>query len=665
MNPTQFNAYVAALDLRENYQGVVSLGLGIKAAAVQKMELILKARQQGIVLEEVWPESDQPEICPLIIVEPQDDRNRRAIGYDLLSEGQLRSAAMSAAESGKPVATAKGLIHKGSASSGKGFSILVPVYRGGGQPASPEERQTNLAGLVHCAFETEKLLAHVVPKGTKSTVGLRIYDGPAVSDGSLMYQTPNWPAATNFFQSLGVSRMTLASRPWTLLFVSPPNVASAAPVLITLVGGLALSGLFWRVALFQSRARERAEQHAFELQKSEGALRQSESRRVRAEALSSVMVAHIGLDGGWLKVPPALPRLLGYPETELEVKGLAAVMHADDRQAEAQSREMLVAGKQTTAEIETRLIAHDGSVAWVAVNYSLVADAEGKPIYLLTYIQDVSERKQHEAEIKKLNGLLEDRVAQRTAELRVVVEDLEAFSYSVSHDLRAPLRHIDGYVNLLKGSPSVAEDASTQRFATIVSDAAQQMTELIDALLNFSRLGRVDLSVAPAINVDEIVREARQILEVETEKRVIKWSIAPLPKVSADRTLLRQVFTNLLSNAVKYSGPRSPAVIEVGSQESDEEVVFFVRDNGVGFSMEYADKLFGVFQRLHTSEEFEGTGIGLANIRKIVSRHGGRTWAEGAPDQGATFYFTLPKRLNNSVGSNGVRGIETVDRLDI
>jgi light-regulated signal transduction histidine kinase (bacteriophytochrome) len=238
---------------------------------------------------------------------------------------------------------------------------------------------------------------------------------------------------------------------------------------------------------------------------------------------------------------------------------------------------------------------------------------------------------------------LEQRVADRTAELEVAVEELKAFSYSVSHDLRAPLRHIDGYVNLLKGNPSVAGDEKAQRHAKIISKSAQQMGQLIDALLNFSRLGRVGLAVTPQVDVNEMVREVCQMLAPETEKRIIDWNIADLPKVTADRTLLRQVFANLVSNAVKYSGPRSPAIIEIGSEDRDREILFFVRDNGVGFDMTYSDKLFSVFQRLHRNEEFEGTGIGLANIRKIIARHGGRTWAESVLGQGATFYFTLPK----------------------
>ena len=230
----------------------------------------------------------------------------------------------------------------------------------------------------------------------------------------------------------------------------------------------------------------------------------------------------------------------------------------------------------------------------------------------------------------------------RTAQLESANTELEAFSYSVSHDLRAPLRHVTGFVELLNKRAPDALDDKSQHYLQVISESAQQMGRLIDDLLSFSRMGRVELSKTQ-VNMNQLVQEAIAILQQETQGRDILWRIEPLPDVSGDPALLKTVFTNLIANALKFSRTRPQAVIEIGQRAEADEIIFYVRDNGAGFDMKYVDKLFGLFQRLHRAEEFEGTGLGLANIRRIIHRHGGRTWAEGAIDQGATVYFSLPK----------------------
>ncbi len=236
---------------------------------------------------------------------------------------------------------------------------------------------------------------------------------------------------------------------------------------------------------------------------------------------------------------------------------------------------------------------------------------------------------------------LEERVAGRTAELQAANKELEAFAYSVSHDLRAPLRHIDGYMELLQQRMSGTLDKRSWHYMSTISDAAKHMGELIDDLLDFSRMGRFELSKRP-VDLGVLVREIVQEFESITEGRAVQWHITNLPTVKGDRAMLRLALVNLLSNALKFTRERAPAEIEVGCQMGEKETIIFIRDNGAGFDMTYADKLFGVFQRLHHSDEFEGTGIGLASVRRIINRHGGRTWAEGEVNQGAAFYFSLP-----------------------
>jgi light-regulated signal transduction histidine kinase (bacteriophytochrome) len=246
--------------------------------------------------------------------------------------------------------------------------------------------------------------------------------------------------------------------------------------------------------------------------------------------------------------------------------------------------------------------------------------------------------------LREAHDELEARVRARTAELQTVNGELEAFSYSVSHDLRAPLRHVSGFAELLSEHAGAALDDQARKYVATINNAARRMATLIDDLLGFSRESRAALNRQRVSLTNAVERARREIMTDPTlGVRRIAWTVAPLPEVDADPAMLHQVLLNLFANAVKYTAPRDEARIEVGTAPGGpDEAVVFIRDNGVGFDMQYIDKLFGVFQRLHRSSEFEGTGIGLANIKRIVTRHGGRVWAEGIVNTGATFYVALP-----------------------
>lgn len=249
-------------------------------------------------------------------------------------------------------------------------------------------------------------------------------------------------------------------------------------------------------------------------------------------------------------------------------------------------------------------------------------------------------RDRADQEIRKFNEELENRVNQRTAELEAANRELEAFSYSVSHDLRAPLRHIDGFSSILLESCAAKLDPSEQAYLERIRKAAGQMGNLIDDLLKLARVGKHVLNLKPA-NLAALVEEVRTELEADTRGRNIHWKIAELPVITCDEGLIKQVFGNLLGNAIKYTRRSSDAVIQIGQTFAGDVPAFFVRDNGAGFDMKYAGKLFSAFQRLHNATEFEGTGIGLATVQRVVQRHGGRIWAEAELGKGATFYFTL------------------------
>ena len=291
----------------------------------------------------------------------------------------------------------------------------------------------------------------------------------------------------------------------------------------------------------------------------------------------------------------------------------------------------------------------EGLLTDVLYNASLYKDTDGRVLGVFASARDITERKLMENEraavarsILRLNQELEQRVKTRTAELAASNKELEAFAYSVSHDLRAPLRHIDGFLALLQKRVYAQLDPSAQHYIDNTTQACRRLGQMIDELLQFSRLGRSEIHKQP-VDLNQMVQKVLQELEPESQNRVVRWHVDDLPSVAADQLMLRQILENLLGNALKFTRTRAEAEIFIRSRrEPDGNIAIYVRDNGVGFDMQYSSKLFQVFQRLHHEDEFEGTGIGLAIVRRMVERHGGRVWAEGALDQGATFYFSLP-----------------------
>jgi K+-sensing histidine kinase KdpD len=275
-------------------------------------------------------------------------------------------------------------------------------------------------------------------------------------------------------------------------------------------------------------------------------------------------------------------------------------------------------------------------VAWfVAVRRRIESDLRATRDHLQV---ELEQRKRREDEIRKLNNEL----AKRARDLETSNSELESFAYSVSHDLRAPLRHVVGYSELLQRQASSSLDEKSRRYTLTILESSKRMGNLIDDLLAFSRIGRAETKNA-LVDLDRLVKEVVAEVGQDTIGRDIVWKIHPLPVCYGDRSMLKLVIFNLLSNAVKFTRMRAHAEIEIGCVDGKDEVEVFVRDNGAGFDMQYVDKLFGVFQRLHLPEEFEGTGIGLATVRRIIHRHGGNVRAEGGVDEGATLYFSLPK----------------------
>ena len=371
-------------------------------------------------------------------------------------------------------------------------------------------------------------------------------------------------------------------------------------------------------------------------------LRESEMRfRIVAQTTSDFIYER-DLGTGVAQFFGHIDERLGYASDEFprDLAGWLDHVHPGDR-ARVMGSIQMCAQRGEAYNVEYRLRKADGAYVDWWDRGVMLQDGAGRPVKNIGAATDISARKRAEEEIRRLNESLEQRVLERTAQLEAANKELDAFSYSVSHDLRSPLRAVDGYAKILEEDYQDRLDAEGCRVLAVVRSEARRMGQLIDDLLAFSRLGRQAMRKT-ATDMTALARGVFETLLQQSTGRSVDFQLAGLAPAEADEALMRQVWANLIGNAIKYSRGRDPARIEVESRIEGEEAIYLVKDNGAGFDMKYADKLFGVFQRLHRQDEFEGTGVGLALVQRIVHRHGGRVWAEGQVDQGATFYFALP-----------------------
>lgn len=335
-----------------------------------------------------------------------------------------------------------------------------------------------------------------------------------------------------------------------------------------------------------------------------------------------------------------MAEMFGTTMEELVGSEYVAHVHPDERDVGRQKMLALLASQIPSVSLERRYWREDGTEFWGHLSGRRFHDARGVDMGLVGVIADITERREAERKLKDFNAELEARVHERTAELERANKDLESFSYSISHDLRAPLRAINGFAQILTSEEAHKLSDDGREMLTRIARAATKLGDLIDDVLEYSRTGRLAQTIED-VDMEQIARRIAGEFSAVYPRAEIH--VGSLPTVRGDPTMLRQVLENLIGNACKYSANRSEPEIEVGTRAENGDTVFYVRDNGVGFDMHYANKLFGMFQRLHTEREFEGTGVGLAIAKRLVERHGGRIWAESQPDQGATFQFTLGK----------------------
>jgi PAS domain S-box-containing protein len=641
VNREEWRRYVGALQLGRTYPGIQGIGFARHILPEELGRHIREVRAEGFPDYEIQPPGPRDEYTAIVYLEPLDWRNRRALGYDMFTEPTRREAMVTARDTGHPALSGQVvLVQETEQDVQAGCLMYLPVYRHGAAVEDPAQRRAALLGYVYSPLRIRDLMAGVLGPNLPD-VSLRIYDGAEVRDAGLMYDSRGHPA-----QGAGLSTrlvdtrlLTIAGHPWTIQVTAFPAFESGTsyerPRLILLTGiliSLLMFVVVWSLATLKRRATILAEDMT-------AALRESrEQLRATAETANEAIIS-ADAGGRITYFNRAAERFFGYQRPEVLGQPLSLLVPERLREAhDTGFRRFLARGEPhiigRTVIMEARR--RDGSEFPIEIS---VADwSTGDGIFFTAILRDISDRLEAEKQISQLNSELRHQLNQ----LAEANRELESFSYTVSHDLRAPLRAMNGFARILEEGHAEALDPEGRRLLRIILESSVKMGQLIDDLLTFSRLGQTPITrtrVDMARLAQEVIDELCQAGDSAAEN----FSVGALPLAQGDRALLRQVWANLVANAVKFSRPRPQPLVEVGCRDVDGEHRYFVRDNGVGFDMAYASQLFGVFKRLHKAEHFPGTGVGLAIVQRIVSKHGGRVWAESQEDRGATFYFSLPK----------------------
>ncbi len=657
----RFRDFIHRLRLETQYPGILGIGFAQHIHPEQQEEVERFWMEHGREGFEIWPEPTSGPAFPIVLLEPANQMNLRAYGYDMFSEPVRREAMVRAWHTGRPAATGRvRLVQEETEEGQAGFLIYLPVYRE--LPPYDEEPggMTEIEGFVYSPFRADDLFRGIFSTAVDHGIHVEVYDNQVTTPEHLLHSSGERPShATPLTR-----HVEIGGRTWTVTFTPSERVLeSSQSAWWTLLLGTLVTTLIVLLMRNQERARVNSEEHAAQLLRSEQAARNSES--LKQAILDAALDGIVTADGRGVVVEfnPAAERVFGYLRADVIGRSFIDVVFPP-RLREGYRRGMqehLATGarKLIGQRMELTAMRADGTEFPVEMAISRI-ELQGQQMFT-SYVRDITERRQADAHIRELNESLERRVQQRTAELQDANRQLESFSYSVSHDLRAPARHVLGFAELLNKRVAESSDPTAQRLARVITDSARRMAQLIDDLLTFSRTSRQELRRGP-VDMNNLVAEAVRVLTPEFTGRQIEWSVSPLPNVEGDSSLLAQVWVNLLSNAVKYTRRRDVAQITVGGRRDADESVFWVSDNGTGFDMQYVGKLFGVFQRLHREEEFEGTGIGLANVARIVQRHGGRVWAEAEPNVGATFSFSIPHRPADFIGPLPTRNDRATER---
>ena len=627
--PQEWADYVESMNLQPRFPAARGLGFIGYVSSGSLDDLQIEWRESGYGQLNIRPHGLRPRYAPVLYLEPRTPGNVAAIGFDLLTDPGSSTALQTALESG-----AARLSGPAPGTVPEELMLYIPVFRSGDRPRTASMREQSLQGWVYLPFDIERYVTLAMGK-EYDNVGLRIYDMSAGEQ--LLFASKRREENAAFHHR---ATLEVYGRKWRMEFDSPPE-AIAAPripgfenmLALGLIASLLLYGMVFTLA----RTEDRAKAIAMRLTEN---YRRSEQRFRSSMEYSAIGKALLDSEGRIVEANPALGRIVGRSLDSLVGQTFESLF--EDEEQSLLPRDD---GKTDERGMRraTRLLRREGELPRQAqLTYAPVPGNVGEDVTGLVQVEDVTERVRAQAHVQALNRTLEARVAERTRELSQANQELESFAYSVSHDLRAPLRSIDGFSRVLLERYGEQLDEGGRDYLRRVRKAATRMGELIEAILQISRLGRAELR-RESVDLSRMAAEIVDDLTAGEAGRDVSVRIEPGLVATGDATLLRNLLGNLLGNAWKFTRGREHALIEFGAHDQrDGETEFYVRDNGAGFSQAYVDKLFRPFQRLHSQEEFSGHGIGLASVRRIIERHGGRIRAEGREGEGAVFYFTLP-----------------------
>jgi len=645
----QWRSYVDALRVDERYPDMVGLGYTpyLSHSQLKILQLDLKEKGRGYYI--IRPAGVREYYGPILYLEPRTPENIAAMGFDMFSD-QVRQQAMAASrDDGNIHLTGRVQLVQDGAIQNSSMLMYAPVYRQSiVKPASIQDRRDAMVGWVYLPLRMDMLVEEAL-RSTQHDAALTIKD---TTDSAAVSIYTAQPARTHDAKSargpqdekqfLRNATIEQYGREWELTFSANRQermAASMSELRITLAIGILASLLVFAIALALARTESLAEAKAERMHDS---FQRSELRFRNAMRFSAIGKALLDGDGRIVDANPALAKLLETTTEALVGKDFEGILMAEG--AEANLRRKQMALNDGVFQSTRQVLLGDERVRHLQLTSALVPGEVGNDIANLVQVQDITERVQAQARERELNRTLESRVEQRTRELTLVNQELESFAYSISHDLRAPLRTIDGFSKILSDRYRAALDDAGQDYLSRVRQAASRMDELIGALLTMSRVSRGAMTMQ-LLDMTAMAEDVVAECQAMRPDRDVKVSIQPGMHAVGDAVLVRNLLENLVSNAWKFTGNTRDPTIQIGSDDSGTESlsIFHVTDNGAGFANEYAGKLFRPFQRLHRQDEFEGNGIGLASVKRVVERHGGWVTAEAEEGKGATFRFALPR----------------------
>ena len=636
-SPEHWRSYSDGLALQSRFPSLTGLGFAayVDPSKLARLQLLLRDTGNGHF--SVHPGGIRPQYGPIVYLEPRTRENMSAVGYDMYSEPVRQAAMRAAMDSGQTRMSGMVRLIQDGDQVNPGLLLYAPVYETALPPGNPAQRRRAMKGWVYAPFHFDTML-RVAIAPAKSSERMRVVD---VTDPVqvVLHADPDIGTVNTFTHSL---QQSFFGRRWRFDFFSGPEQA-AAPQLAVLnkllaagiAGSLLLFALVWMLASTEARAQRIATNMT-------ESFRRSEQRFRNSMRYSGIGKALLDEHGNIVEINPSFATIVGRDAQALSGQPLDGLLDDADN-TPLRAAEMTPVRDERDGVVRTTrtLRRHDGEVRHVQLVFAPIPKDPGSGVVRLVQVDDITERVRAEAAVQALNRTLEARVAARTRELSEANQELESFAYSVSHDLRAPLRAMEGFSRILGERHAAALDETGRDYLLRVRKASARMAELIDALLKLSRIGRSGLSVAD-IDFSALAEEVGAgLADAEPERRVA-LRVQPGMRAHGDRALLLTLLDNLMGNAWKFTRSVADPQVEVGMERDDDgSPVYFVRDNGAGFDTTYADKLFRPFQRLHSQDEFPGHGIGLASVKRIIERHGGQIEASSSPGQGATFRFRL------------------------